>query len=235
MYLEDLIANCHFKSKFQGYPHSLLAVTVRGVPSLHICQDFIPELLSQPDIYKQAFAVDLISHLSIQYAMPKAYNVARLAINAMSTLLSGNELKTSVVHSNVSPFSFCPVLSLEERNVLFPLVLPAFPRFCKAFPPLTEDVVSLLVQYGKIVVSEQCFHSYPSPKNFDLSEESREELTLPTSSESGGSGGGGEKKEVMRELAGKLQRLEVRTPRTELVQKTFEEILGTAVLEKNLF
>ena len=89
--------------------------------------------------------------------------------------------------------------------------------------------MSLLVQYGKIVVSEQCFHSYPSPKNFDLSEESRE-LTLPTASESGD-----DKKEVMRELAGKLQRLEVRSPRTELVQRTFEEILGTAVLEKNLF
>ena len=62
---------------------------VAGVPSMHICLDFAPELLSQPDLEKQAFAVDLISHLSVQYALPKSYSVSRLAVNALSTLLSG--------------------------------------------------------------------------------------------------------------------------------------------------
>ena len=74
---------------FQGYPQQLLSIIVAGVPSMHICLDFAPELLSQPDLEKQAFAVDLISHLSIQYALPKSYSVARLAVNALSTLLSG--------------------------------------------------------------------------------------------------------------------------------------------------
>ena len=59
---------------------------------MHICLDFAPELLSQPDLEKQAFAVDLISHLSIQYSMPKSYSVARLAVNALSTLLSGKKI-----------------------------------------------------------------------------------------------------------------------------------------------
>ena len=66
-----------------------MPIIVAGVPSMHICLDFAPELLSQPDLEKQAFAVDLISHLSIQYALPKSYSVGRLAINALSTLLSG--------------------------------------------------------------------------------------------------------------------------------------------------
>ncbi len=35
------------------------------------------------------FAIDLISHLSVQYALPKSYSTARLAVNALSTLLSG--------------------------------------------------------------------------------------------------------------------------------------------------
>ena len=73
----------------QGYPLQLLPVMVAGVPSMHICLDFAPELLSQPDLEKQAFAVDLISHLSVQYALPKSYSVGRLAVNALSTLLSG--------------------------------------------------------------------------------------------------------------------------------------------------
>jgi integrator complex subunit 2 len=30
-----------------------LPVTVTGVPSMHICLDFIPELLRQPEIEKQ--------------------------------------------------------------------------------------------------------------------------------------------------------------------------------------
>ena len=64
-------------------------MAVTGVPSIHICLDFIPELLSQPDLEKQIFAIDLVSHLSVQYALPKSYSTARLAVNSLSTLLSG--------------------------------------------------------------------------------------------------------------------------------------------------
>ena len=46
------------------------------------------------------------------------------------------------------------VLTSEERQQLFPSVLPSFVRFCKAFPPLMEDVVGLLLQYGRICASE---------------------------------------------------------------------------------
>ena len=74
---------------FQGYPRELLPITVQGIPSMHICLDFIPELLRQPSLEKQVFAVDLVSHLSVQYALPKSLSVARLAINTLSTLLSG--------------------------------------------------------------------------------------------------------------------------------------------------
>lgn len=69
---------------------------VPGVPSMHICLDFAPELLSQPDVKKQIFAVDLISHLSIQYALPKSFSVAKLAVNSLSTLLSGTRTLTYV-------------------------------------------------------------------------------------------------------------------------------------------
>merc|ERR1712062_396223 len=54
----------------------------------------------------------------------------------------------------VNLISHLSVLTTEERQQLFPPVLPAFVRFCKAFPPLMEDVVGLLLQYGRICASE---------------------------------------------------------------------------------
>ena len=37
----------------------------------------------------QIFAIDLISYLSLQYALPKSLGVAKLAVNVMSTMLAG--------------------------------------------------------------------------------------------------------------------------------------------------
>lgn len=108
----------------QGYPQALLPLTVAGIPSIHICLDFIPELLAQPQLEKQVkppplvfflalnhrlalgqhscfskstcvfmfpqiFAIQLLSYLCTQYALPKSLSVARLAISVMGTLLTG--------------------------------------------------------------------------------------------------------------------------------------------------
>ncbi|CAH1402206.1 unnamed protein product [Nezara viridula] len=119
---------------FQGYTRDLLPVAIAGVPSLHICLDFIPELLSQPVLEKQVFAIDLASYLALQYSLPKALSVSRLAINTLSTLLT--------------------VLPKQSRTELFSNTLECLARICEAFPPLTEDVVSLLLQLGRIARSE---------------------------------------------------------------------------------
>nr|CAG4640631.1 EOG090X0154 [Eulimnadia texana] len=123
---------------FQGYSASLLPVTVKGVPSMHICLDFIPELLAQPDLEKQIFAIDLISHLSLQYALPKSFSIARLAVNVLSTLLN--------------------VFSMSGKTELLLSVLPALVRIATAFPPLVEDVIVFLVQLGKISYSQNCLN-----------------------------------------------------------------------------
>ncbi|KAF4530922.1 hypothetical protein B566_EDAN016420 [Ephemera danica] len=101
---------------FQGYPMELLPVTVRGIPSMHICLDFLPELLSQPAPDKQVFAVNLASYLALQYALVKSLGVARLAF--------------------------------------FSATLPALARICEAFPALLDDVVSFLMQLGRVGVSQ---------------------------------------------------------------------------------
>ncbi|KAI1291959.1 Integrator complex subunit 2 [Halotydeus destructor] len=119
---------------FQTYNHRLLKLTVESVPSMHICLEFIPELLSQPDLSKQVFAIDLCSHLCIQYATPKFLSVAKLCFNVSSTLLS--------------------ILSGNKRSQFFIPVLPALIRLCQAFPPLQEDASSLLNQLQQICLSK---------------------------------------------------------------------------------
>ncbi|XP_073521596.1 integrator complex subunit 2 [Phyllobates terribilis] len=118
---------------FQGYPCQLLPLTVAGIPSMHICLDFIPELIAQPELEKQIFAIQLLSHLCIQYALPKSLSMARLAINVMGTLLT--------------------VLTQAKRFVFFMPTLPCLVPFCQAFPPLYEDIMSLLIQIGQVCSS----------------------------------------------------------------------------------
>ncbi|NP_001025696.1 integrator complex subunit 2 [Xenopus tropicalis] len=118
---------------FQGYPCQLLPLTVAGIPSMHICLDFIPELIAQPELEKQIFAIQLLSHLCIQYALPKSLSMARLAINVMGTLLT--------------------VLTQAKRFLFFMPTLPCLVSFCQAFPPLYEDIMSLLIQIGQVCAS----------------------------------------------------------------------------------
>ncbi|CAL8102119.1 unnamed protein product [Orchesella dallaii] len=115
---------------FQGYPLELLPITVRGIPSMHICLDYIPELLGQPQIEKQVFAIQLISHLSVQYALPKSLNSARIAVGFMNQMVSG--------------------LVSEERAEVFIPALSALERLCIAFPPLVEEATGLLLHLGKV-------------------------------------------------------------------------------------
>ena len=70
--------------------------------------------------------MDLISHLSVVCAMPNSLSIARLALNCVWTLLG--------------------VLAAKEREELIRPSLPALARICRAFPPLMEDTVQLLVQ-----------------------------------------------------------------------------------------
>ncbi|XP_067132285.1 integrator complex subunit 2 isoform X1 [Centruroides vittatus] len=121
---------------FQGYPSELLSVTVSSIPSMHICLDFIPELLSQPHLEKQVFAIELASYLCLEYAIPKSLSIAKLCINVAHTLLG--------------------VIPSEQHPVLFVPALPALVRMCKAFPPLCEDVATLLLQLGKVCLSHSC-------------------------------------------------------------------------------
>ncbi len=57
---------------------------------------------------------------------------------------------------------------MEERQHLFSLVLPSLTRFAKAFPPLIEDILTLLTRLGKVAQAEASLAGYSSPKDFGL-------------------------------------------------------------------
>ncbi|XP_053213228.1 LOW QUALITY PROTEIN: integrator complex subunit 2-like [Panonychus citri] len=118
---------------FQGYPSELLPFTVSSIPSMHICLEFIPELLSQPDLEKQIFAIQLCSYLVEQYPIVKSLCIAKLCFNVTGTLLS--------------------ILESEKREQFFIPVAPALVRMCKPFPPLKEDAINLLLKLGQIQLS----------------------------------------------------------------------------------
>ncbi|KAK7483426.1 hypothetical protein BaRGS_00025366 [Batillaria attramentaria] len=124
---------------FQGYPKELLPLMVSGVPSMHICLDFIPELLGQPQVEKQVFGIQLLAALCGQYGLPKSLNVAKLAINVMFTLLTAYES------------SACCQLFVET--------VPSLLLMCRAFPPLCEDATSLLTQIARVCRSQLAIHS----------------------------------------------------------------------------
>ena len=160
-FIEDTSLTLAKLVHFQGYPLDLLPVTTAGVPSMFICLDTSPELLSQPSIDKAVFAVDLISHLGIMCAMPKSLSYARLALNSLLTLLG--------------------VLSARERRLLVEPALPAIVRIARAFPPLMEDCIQVstgLFQrsfYLKVFFPFSCWSRRPPCTGRDLS-------TSPTSS-----------------------------------------------------
>lgn len=119
---------------FQTYPRQLLKMTVQGVPSMHICLDFLPEILVMPEMEKQVFAIDLTSHVSLQYALPRSLSVAKLCLNTLSTLLG--------------------LLSADSRIEMFRATLPCTVRLAEAFPPLLDDCITFLIQLGRIAHSQ---------------------------------------------------------------------------------
>lgn len=118
---------------FQTYPSDLLAITIEKVPSMHICLDYIPELLSQPDLPKQVFVIQLTSHLCEKYAITKSLNCAKLCFNVAFTLLQ--------------------LLPSDKRASFYTPTLPALLRLSRVFPILQEDARMILNQVHQVTLA----------------------------------------------------------------------------------
>lgn len=107
---------------------------------MHICLDFLLELMQQPSLNKQIFAIQLLSYLSLQYSLPKSLNLCVTALNLLYALLGS--------------------VSSSQRVKLFKPILPALVRISEAFPPLIEDITQLLLQLARICQSQASLSSH---------------------------------------------------------------------------
>jgi Integrator complex subunit 2 len=53
-------------------------------------------------VLSQIFAIDLVSYLSLQYALPKSLTVAKIAVNVMGTMLGGKHIKEIIFQVSAS-------------------------------------------------------------------------------------------------------------------------------------
>lgn len=129
---------------FQTYSLRLIPLTVRGIASMHICIDFVPELLAQPSIDKRIFAIVLIAELSQHYPIQSLYSRSQLVIDSLSTLLS--------------------TANIDECLEMFLSIVSALAKIANVFPPLSGDVASLLIRVGSIARCRIAFE-YGKKKN----------------------------------------------------------------------
>eukprot|EP00002_Diphylleia_rotans_P023091 TRINITY_DN4539_c0_g1_i4.p1 TRINITY_DN4539_c0_g1~~TRINITY_DN4539_c0_g1_i4.p1 ORF type:complete len:208 (+),score=35.72 TRINITY_DN4539_c0_g1_i4:2-625(+) len=115
----DLLKLIHF----QGYPQQLLPMTVKGIPSMHICLEFLPELLSNQHHDRQLFGILLGSHIIEKYPLERSLSVAR-NILAIAKQTEGRPVADSL------------------------LVIESLPRIASAFPELCEPICELLLEYA---------------------------------------------------------------------------------------
>ncbi|KAF9299719.1 Integrator complex subunit 2 [Mortierella antarctica] len=127
---------------FQGYPLDLIPIMVKGVDSIHICIDFLPELLLRPPVNApgmtgrgggsgvkggmlsdefelQVFALRFAAQLCERFPLPNTLQMATEVILPRLRALAIGTGFSSVV--------------LESATVL-----------AKAFPTLREDIVGIL-------------------------------------------------------------------------------------------
>ncbi|KAI8116103.1 Integrator complex subunit 2 [Lucilia cuprina] len=119
---------------FQTYPREVIPMMVKGVPSMHICIDFLHEFLSMPEMDKQIFTIDLTSHLVLKYAIPKSLSVSKFCVNTIQSALS--------------------LLSTEAKCKYLCNILPSLIRFAEAFPILTDDCINILMLTGRSLYSQ---------------------------------------------------------------------------------
>ena len=108
----DLIVAVHT----QGYNERLTPVTVRGIPSVYLCQEFLPALMARPRLKDRIFAIRLGVTLAQQYRTEALYKAMGLFID-------------SVRNFHKAPSAEDPTLFLTNTIPLLVPLVKAFPCY----------------------------------------------------------------------------------------------------------
>lgn len=66
---------------FQSYPPSLIQIMVEGVPSMHVCLEFLPEMLNAPSRVWSDFGIMLSGYLIKKYPIHARYKLVSVAFD----------------------------------------------------------------------------------------------------------------------------------------------------------
>ncbi|KAK9762218.1 hypothetical protein K7432_012268 [Basidiobolus ranarum] len=112
---------------FQTYNPELLPVTTLGIPSMHVCMEFIPELLAQPQIDKQMFGLRLSGYLFKRYPLASSFGLAK------DTVIP--KIQSIVLTINAVP---------EQIAIHLPDIVEITGMIAEAFPNTVEICVEIL-------------------------------------------------------------------------------------------
>ncbi|KRZ95178.1 Integrator complex subunit 2 [Trichinella sp. T8] len=124
----------------QGYSTKLISIIVRNVPSMHVCFDWIKQLITMSDLQIKIFSVELLSHLCVEHPIEKAYRCAEFLLNVLYTMLD----------------------KLESKQVLlfYSKILQAVMRICRIFQSLVVLAYKLFDK-ACIIVNVNCGGTIP--------------------------------------------------------------------------
>ena len=98
---------------FQTYHPLLLPLLVNHVPSLHVCFDFIPELLSHASVKQQSFAIQLAAELMRTYPIAKGLDCTKFAFSRTHQWIK--HLQSPVAPTTLVPSLATPEQGMQER------------------------------------------------------------------------------------------------------------------------
>eukprot|EP00698_Gefionella_okellyi_P015164 TRINITY_DN426_c0_g2_i1.p1 TRINITY_DN426_c0_g2~~TRINITY_DN426_c0_g2_i1.p1 ORF type:complete len:1009 (+),score=197.89 TRINITY_DN426_c0_g2_i1:295-3027(+) len=109
---------------FQTYAHALVPVVVAGVSSMHVCLDFVHELVTHAQYEKQAFGMLLAGHLIHRYPIQKSLEIAKMTVAEIRRYIGAAGVGANVLIAG----------------------LPALGLIATAFPVLVEDITEMLLR-----------------------------------------------------------------------------------------
>ncbi|KAG2377342.1 hypothetical protein C9374_009253 [Naegleria lovaniensis] len=143
---------------FQTYNPALLPITVSLIDSIHICMDFILELLNQPKVNQQMFAVQLASYLCEKYPLQRYIDIARAAITKLkqiahqrSALISSN---FSAPEGSIDLFSSKQLVNQQEDLNNAQEILETLLRLSRAFPFLCLECIQVVHELKTVFSSK---------------------------------------------------------------------------------
>jgi len=130
---------------FQTYAVEIIPDMVKYVPSMHVCFDFIPELLSINNIESQIFGIHLSGFVFMKYPVARSHALAKDVVIPKIKHMSLPFINfTSQVQNQMNNDINNMGNIIENIPDYLVEVIPVLINICKAFPNLIHSVSELL-------------------------------------------------------------------------------------------